>query len=277
MSFSKKRVALFLVAIFPSAGLMLMIVLLVSCDTQPEWQIYRGEYMFLEITTGGNRAVRIDSYIGHRTNLHIPSHINNLPVIRIGPSAFSNRNLTNVIIPDHVTTIDLWAFKHNRLTSVVIPESVTYIGEQAFRYNQLVSIVIPNSVVHVRGAAFANNYLTKVIIPDSVTVIHNVAFRNNRLAEIVIPCGVAVVGILAFAHNLLTSVTIPDSITHIGLGAFEGNDITEIVIGPNVFLGVSDGGGTAFPHGFDDFYRANESRAGTFTFGGYRWHAEFRE
>jgi len=59
-----------------------------------------------------------------------------------------------------------------------------------------------------------------------------------------------------------------DSVVSIGSHAFAGNDITKITIGANVRLGEE-----VFPHGFDDFYRgdANESRAGTFIFGGYRW------
>ncbi len=65
-------------------------------------------------------------------------------VTTIGEYAFSDNNLTSVVIPDSVTIIGVGAFNSNNLTSVVIPDSVTSIGESAFSYNNLNYVVIGN-------------------------------------------------------------------------------------------------------------------------------------
>ena len=83
-------------------------------------------------------------------------------------------NLTNVTIPEGVTSIGNEAFQScTSLTSINIPDSVTSIGGSAFNNcSKLTSITIPNSVTSIGGYAFYNcSKLTSVTIPDSVTSI----------------------------------------------------------------------------------------------------------
>jgi len=65
----------------------------------------------------------------------------------IGNSAFSNKELTAVTIPDSVTTIGDAAFAGNRLTSVTIPYGVADIGSAAFASNALLTTVVLTSVL----------------------------------------------------------------------------------------------------------------------------------
>ena len=71
--------------------------------------------------------------------------------------AFSDcSNLTNVTIPDSVTSIENWAFyKCSSLKSVTIPNSMTSIGTEAFSYcSILTSVTIGNGVTSIGDWAF---------------------------------------------------------------------------------------------------------------------------
>ena len=103
---------------------------------------------------------------------------NEWPVVHGRPTsidkkAFSNNQLTSVIIPNSVTSISDTVFYKNQLTSVIIPNSVTSIGRYAFDTNQLTSVSIPNSVTSIGNSAFSNNQLTSVTIPQNCQVASN--------------------------------------------------------------------------------------------------------
>ena len=86
----------------------------------------------------------------------------------------TNKEITEVVIPDNVTKIGSEAFSGcESLTSVVIPDSVTEIGNGAFQFcTSLTSVIIPNSVTEIsREAFYGCESLTSVVIPDSVTAI----------------------------------------------------------------------------------------------------------
>ena len=84
-------------------------------------------------------------------------------------------------ISSSVTKIENSAFQNKQLTSVTIPDGVQTIGDWAFEYNQLTELTIPSSVQTIGNSAFYNNRLTELTIPPSVTSIGNRAFASNRL------------------------------------------------------------------------------------------------
>ena len=110
------------------------------------------------------------------------------------------------------------------LTNVTIPEGVTSIPAYAFyRFNSLTSISIPDSVTGIGYAAFENcTSLTSISIPDSVTSIGVWAFAYcSSLTSISIPDGDTSIGDYAFYYcTSLTSISIPDGVTSIGNYAF---------------------------------------------------------
>ena len=136
------------------------------------------------------------------------------------------------------STIEEFAFRgiygkyDNKLTQVTIPESVTTIGPSAFMGNQLTRVTIPNSVTTIGPSAFMNNQLTQVTIPESVTTIGDNAFAFNKLNKVTFKdkSSVKTIGKEAFYKNQLTQVTIPDSVTTIGKYAFKKNQLTEVTI-----------------------------------------------
>mgnify|MGYP004611353889 CR=1 FL=1 len=181
------------------------------------------------VTVIGNSKTSVIEQLSNKNNDYKLNDLNNYQKnVNIKPTAavvalgsFQEKNLTGVIIPDSVTTIEDSAFQNNQLTSVIIPDNVTIIGAFAFAGNQLTSIDIPDSVITIDWCAFSNNQLTSVVIPDSVTTIGDSAFQNNQLTSIVIPDSVTTIGSSAFADNKLTSVTIGNGIQYIDRAAFE--------------------------------------------------------
>ena len=178
------------------------------------------------------------------TNLVIPNSVTS-----IGDWAFSRcSGLTSVTIPNSVTSIgDYTFYVCSGLTSVTIGNSVTSIGNGAFAgCSGLTSITIPNSVTSIGSGAFSGcSGLTSVTIPNSVTSIGNYAFSScSGLTSVTIPNSVTSIGSCAFLNcKSLTSVTIPNSVTSIGSEAFyKCTGLTSVTIGS----GVTSIGSSAF-------------------------------
>ena len=136
------------------------------------------------------------------------------------------KSLTKVILPDGVQTIGEYAFVGcEDLSNIEIPNSVTSIEQSAFFGSGLEEIVIPEGVSFINAGVFSEcEELQKVKLSDTVRGIGGSAFsRCKKLTEIVIPGGVNIVEAGAFRDcNSLVSVTLPRGITSIGGSAFSG-------------------------------------------------------
>jgi hypothetical protein len=210
--------------------------------------------------TTNNGAITITRYNGSGDSVAIPATTNGLPVTSIGNNAFYSSSLTNVTIPESVTTIGTNAFSAcTSLTDITvdpsnpaysssngvlfdkaqvtlipapaglngsyaIPNSVTSIGGEAFyQCFNLTSVIIPDSVASVGDHAFYQcTSLTGVTIPNGVTSIADYAFAScSRLTTVIVPNSLTTIGTDAFnSCYALTSVTIPRSVTILGNGAF---------------------------------------------------------
>ena len=163
-----------------------------------------GSYAFDNCT--GLKGVYITD-IAAWCNIKFDGYVSN-PLYYAHNLYLNNQLVTDLVIPDSVTSIGSWAFSRcTGLSSVAIPDSVTSIGGYAFsRCTGLSSVTIPDSVTSIEHLAFHDcTGLTSVTIPDSVTSIGSYAF---------------------WGCTVLTSVTIGNSVTSIGEGAF--SDCTEL-------------------------------------------------
>ena len=193
--------------------------------TIPETFIYDGVHY--EVTRIGEGAFNNHKTI---TDIELPNSITS-----IGKIAFYNSTLKEITIPNSVTDIEESAFKScTKLTSATLGNNVMTIGEDAF-YNctGLTSITIPNSVTTIGESAFSGcSLLTSVTFGNSVTSIGEGAFSGcSSLKSITLPNSVTSIGSRAFyGCSLLTSVTIPESVTNMSANPFSGcSAVTSIV------------------------------------------------
>ena len=103
-----------------------------------------------------------------------------------------NTEITDLVIPDGVTSIGQYAFDHcSGLESVTIPNSVTSIGQNAFSgCSGLESVTIPNSVTSIGNSAFNCSSLTSVAVDiNTPLTIDWGTFPNRTNATLYVPAG----------------------------------------------------------------------------------------
>ena len=174
-----------------------------------------------------NEEVEITDYVSDEPKVKIPSSIEGYPVTSIGANAFRSvisapRFITEVTIPDTVTSIGVYAFSGIKIKSIIIPDSVTDISAFAFYSSQLLdSITLPKSVKHIGESAFRSTgyYNTKENWQDDVLYIDSalISAKESVSGELKIKDGTTVIADRAFdGCELLGSVTIPQGVTSIG-------------------------------------------------------------
>ena len=156
--------------------------------------------------------------------------------------AFSGcRNLTDITIPESVTSFGNYAFFHcSGLTDSPISESVTSIGNYAFcGCSGLTSVTIPAGLTNIGFGAFSScSGLTDAgPIGSGCSIefgwgdtIPRSAFSSSSLTDVIIPEGVTEIDSFAFSKcSSLTSVTIPESMSFIYYNAFEeSSSVTDV-------------------------------------------------
>ncbi|MDR0315491.1 MAG: leucine-rich repeat domain-containing protein, partial [Treponema sp.] len=174
---------------------------------------------FLYDEEGG--GVVIVGYKGKSKKIAIPATIDGKPVTGIGNDAFYKLDLTEVTIPDTVTSIGMNAFSNNKIASLSLGSGLVTIQDKAFQFSGITAVTIPDSVTSIGKEAFDNNKITDLSLGSGLVTIQDRAFRHNKLAGILtLPPNVTAVGAHAFYQNGYTEVIAPGSIA-IGPLAFD--------------------------------------------------------
>ena len=157
----------------------------------------------------------------------------------------NDTKITNLIIPNSVTSIGKYAFYGCDLTSVTIPNSVTSIGFCAFYGCDLTSVTIQNEQLEkIADDAFNRcSGLNKVNISDikawcNINFVNytsnplyyakNLYLNDTKITDLVIPNSVTSIGKYAFYGCDLTSVTIQNEQLKIGSNAFASDNCNNI-------------------------------------------------
>ena len=139
---------------------------------------------------------------------------------------FNDELITNLVIPDNVTSIGDGAFRNCRsLTSVTIPNSVTSIGNDAFYNCSGLTSVHISDIAAWCAISFASSDA------NPLYYAHNLYLKEKLVTDLVIPNSVTSIWNNAFYNcSCLTSVTIGNSVTSIGSSAFHQCTSLKIVI-----------------------------------------------
>ena len=146
--------------------------------------------------------------------------------VEVLPKGFaSNSNITTLNIPPSVKTIGDGAFEYcHGLTDVVIPNSVTSMGYDVFSWSSVTSVTLSTSLTSIRDGSFRDcNELTEANIPEGVKYIGNSAFYEcNSLTDLSLPTTLDTIDAYAFNRCVaLRNLNIPASVTWIGTNAFK--------------------------------------------------------
>ena len=238
----------------------------ITVEEQTEPWVYKDAY-------GG--GIQITGYYGKDRQVKIPDAIDGKTVTAIGSSAFEERPITSVIIPDTVRFIGNRAFKNcNDLVDITFPsgdidlcfdsfedcawyeaqpDGIVYIGSTVYNYKGECpsEVTVRDGTTRLTAMAFyGQTGLTGINLPESLTIIGSAAFEScTNLKKVVIPNGVTEISSGAFDKcTALSEVIIPDSVNKIGVEAFyDCNNLKSITIPAS----VSNIGYMAFGYYYD--------------------------
>ncbi len=177
----------------------------------------------------------ITKYNGNAWSVNIPKQIDGYTVVGIGDSAFRDKGVGYVNIPDAVKTISWGAFMDcYNLKTVTIPNSLTTLGTWAFNGAAIESIYIPKALKNCSSyPVFGGCHnLKTVTFEEGITEIIDYLFYGcPGVEKITLPNTVTAIGEYAFKDCVnLKTISIPNTLTSLGTWAFNGTAIESIYV-----------------------------------------------
>ena len=227
----------------------------IADDAVPEGMAFKaktaeGADLWFKVTDANKKTCELigsSTYISGKVT--IPANPEGYALTNIANEAFytynDERRVTEVIIPEGVTSIGNYAFE-SRLkttTSITLPSTLTTIGDYAFEYCAIKSIDIPKTVTKIgRGLSYGCSGLENISV-EAGNAVYEAPVGSNSIIEKAtnkliggckttkIPENVMIVGRNAFGDlEGFTSITIPASVKEIEKYAFNScRDLTSVI------------------------------------------------
>ena len=194
--------------------------------------------------------------------------------IKIGSYAFYRTGISNITIPNSVTTIDHSAFAYcDNLQSITIGTGLTSMGGNVAEGSNNLEVVNISDLNQWLGLNVTSRPLMstaqtlllngeeitgEIVIPDHLTIIPSYALTNTKITKVIMHDGITSVGSHAFAGcENLTELTMPNSVTSIGSGVIRGcNNLTTLSI---PFVGLRPETTLSVYSGLEELFRKSTS------------------
>ena len=151
--------------------LLLMSIILLTSLTRYGQQEFTVDDIKYKITS--TTEVEIVDYTGSATAIEIPETVGGY-----------DKTYT-------VTTIEVGAFRENDLTEVIIPDGVTSIGNSTFRNNQLTGVSLSSTVTSIGSNAFEGKPDLALVTVEATDPpsLHENAFADRGQIDLTVPNG----------------------------------------------------------------------------------------
>ena len=140
-----------------------------------------------------------------------------LNITTIRQSAFSSAgtNLTSIIMPDCITTIESSAFQGCSLTNLVLSKNLVSIGDNAFRYCyslRTVTPFLPRTVATIGTRAFQHSPIAGELelLNSELSSVRQEAFSSAKIEKITFPRQAITINSTCFGLTSGAEIYFPD-------------------------------------------------------------------
>ena len=139
--------------------------------------------------------------------------------------------LTSVKLPSGLKSIENSAFEGCGITNIIVPETLTTIGEAAFKNSAIKEISLVK-VTNIGESAFEGcKSLTKAVLGNSIEELPDSLFKGcSSLKEFTIPEKVSIIGDECLFGTAIENLKIPAKLTNLGVGALGSSAIKNVSV-----------------------------------------------
>lgn len=164
----------------------------------------------------------ITGYAGKEKYLYVPAEHAGKAIKAIGKLAFSNSEITGIKISEGIEIIDDEAFLCCvNLTEIILPESLSTIGKRAFGLCTFTSVNLPDGITFIDEEAFTYSAVESIVLPKNLTELSNCFRFCDKLKSITLNTKLTELKAKIFEGcSSLKNITIPANIKLIDANAF---------------------------------------------------------